>query len=111
MKITLKKNDQAARYENVEIIEPLTKDSIAAMRVAGDVGSGGNNLNFVAALIARSCLFDGKKLTYEEVLNLPSNDFIAISMELGNSGFLQTPELSSTESGISPKKSDGVMKK
>ena len=110
MKISLKKNESIPRYENVEIIEPLTKDSIAALRIAGDIG-GDNNLNFVAALIARCCLFDGKKLTYEEVLNLPSNDFLAISMELGNSGFLQTPESSSTESAISQKKLAGVIKR
>lgn len=106
MKIKLKKNTQAARYENVEIIEPMTKDSIAAMRVAGSM-DGNNNLNFVAALVARCCLFDGKKLTYEEVLNLPSNDFLSIAMELGNSGFLQTQEPSFMESGISPKGSGG----
>ena len=73
MKIEVKKKARRV-FERVEFEEPTVRDCLTAVRISGkDEG-----LEYQAALLATIGIFDGKKLTMEDVLEMPQADFLAL---------------------------------
>ncbi len=89
MKITVKKQENPLRFENIEAREALVEDMLAAQRISGE----SEGIGFNMALTAEICLFDGKKLTYEDVRKITASDFLSLQLELADQGALGSKEL------------------
>ena len=94
--ITLKESTSKQSYKNIEVREPLVEDFLEAQKY-------GDNARMSMALVSQICTFDGKRLTMEEVERLPLSDFLELSAELAQTGFLGSAELLSSlsERGVS----------
>lgn len=93
MKITIKKSE-AKEYQNIEIREPKVADFLEAERIAGK----SEGVGFITALTACICIFDGQKLTYEDVQGLPIPLFLDLQKALVENGLLASAEPLSTSS-------------
>lgn len=89
MKVTVKKNDNPLKVENVEAREALVEDMLNAQRASGE----SEGVGFNTALAAEICTFDGKKLTFEDLRLMPAQDFLSIQLELITQGAMGSKEL------------------
>lgn len=89
MKVTVKKNENPLKFENIEAREALVEDMLNAQRASGESEGVGFNM----ALMAEICTFDGKKLTYEDLRQMPASDFLSLQIELTSLGALGSKEL------------------
>lgn len=78
MKINKLTTNNTFAAANVEVRDPLVEDLIEAERMTGK----NQGFEFLIAVIARCCTFDGKTLFPDELRKLPSADFLAISESL-----------------------------
>jgi hypothetical protein len=82
MKIQVKKRTRL-RIEHAEFDEPTVRDCLNAVRISGKE----EGLEYQAALLASIGMFDGKKLTMEDLLEMPQADFLEL-----RDGFLSAME-------------------
>lgn len=74
-KTTIKINAKARkRFKEVVYDEPTVRDCLAAIRISGKE----EGLEYQAALLATIGAFDGKKLTMEDLLEMPQADFLEL---------------------------------
>ncbi len=78
MKITILENENALRFESVELREIEGEDFQKAKNRAGTKSA----IKFYLALISLICTFDNKKYTIEELYNLKSEDFKALIKQI-----------------------------
>lgn len=92
MKVTVKKQENPLRFENVEAREALVEDMLNAQRSSGEL----EGVAFSMGLIAEICTFDGKKLTMEDIRKMPATDFLSLQTELMLAGAMGSRELLSS---------------
>ncbi len=75
-------NKSMFTFETIEMREPVLQDFINAEMISGSM----KGFKFIIGLISETCLFDGKKALFEDLLNMRSEDFLSVSeaMELSN---------------------------
>lgn len=78
-KIKKVENKQVFNFKEVEYRTALVADSINAEKVCGQ----SEGIEFLLALIAECCTFDGKKVVYEQIRQMESEDFLDLSEALG----------------------------
>ncbi|WP_294592841.1 phage tail assembly protein [uncultured Rikenella sp.] len=100
IKITVEKNPGKLAIKNVTVREPLVEDLLEAQKFQ-------DNARMSMALISQICTFDGRRLTLEELEQLPLSDFLELSAELAATGLVGSAEqfsaLSATAVSDSPK--------
>lgn len=82
MKIKKVKNKQTFKFEEVEIRQPTVADAITAQKVSG----AAEGIPFLAAVMAECCTFDGQKAVYEQIQQMETPDFLALSKEVDLDG-------------------------
>jgi len=75
MKITIKENDNALKFLNVEVRKPVAADIIAAQMMSEETHEV---MGLFLALMTICCTFDGKKMQYEDLKNLDGWDFFEL---------------------------------
>ena len=93
MKISIEKSTDKLEFKNVTVREPLVADFLEAQKFE-------DNSRISMALISQICTFDGKKLTMEELEQLPLSTFLELSTELAATGLLGSAEQLSSLSGM-----------
>lgn len=73
----------------VEVRIPLMEDLLEANKFT-------NPTEISASLVSQICTFDGKSITMEDVMKLPISDFLELTTELSNIGYLGSPKVLST---------------
>lgn len=82
--------------KSVDVRDCLVDDLINAERITGK----STGFEFLAAVAASACVFDGQKVPPEDVKRLRSADFLDLSDALGLNGQVATsPDMSSILSG------------
>jgi hypothetical protein len=89
MKVTVKKQENPLKFENIEAREALVGDMLAAQRISGE----GEGPAFNAALMSQICIFDGKQLTFEDLQKMQASDFLSLQLELTDQGAMGSKEL------------------
>ena len=89
MKVTVQKQENPLKFENIEAREALVGDMLIAQRIS-DAGEGPA---FNAALMAQICTFDGKKLTFEDLQKMRASDFLSLQVDLTAQGAMGSKEL------------------
>lgn len=92
MEIKINKEKVKNTIKQVVVNEMTVQNMVDASRLA----STQDGPAFMAALLSQICVFDGKKLTYEEVTGLPAAVFLELSAALATSGMLPSEEQLST---------------
>ena len=87
MKVTKVDQPGVFRPQDVQIREPLVEDLINAERVSGK----SSGFEFLAAVAASVCIFDGAAQPVEEVQKLSAADFLELSVALGISDTPTSP--------------------
>lgn len=92
MKITVHKAESQVVIKEVKINEPTVQNIIDAARISG----ANEGMEFMAALVAQICTFDGEAKVYEDLIKLPARIFLELSGALVTSGVLPSEEVPST---------------
>jgi len=79
MKVTKIEQQGVFSPQDVEVREPLVEDLINAERISGK----SSGFEFLAAVAASVCIFDGVAQPAEEVQKLAAKDFLSLSEGLG----------------------------
>lgn len=78
MKITKINTKNVLKFDNIEIDELTVADEEQAVRIA----NAESGYDFMLALLAIACTFDGKKYVMEDLRDLSRNDFLPLIKEL-----------------------------
>ena len=78
-KVKKVENANVFKFQEVEYRNALVADSINAEKVSGQ----SEGIEFLLALMAECCTFDGKKVVYEQIRQMESDDFLELSEALG----------------------------
>lgn len=93
MKITkVEGSKKPFKPQNVEIQDVLVEDLITAERVSGK----SSGFQFLAAVAAAACIFDGKREPAEEVQRMEMDDFLELTDACGLNGRSTSQSESST---------------
>lgn len=87
MKIDVKKAE-GLKFENVEAREAEVQDMLNAQRASGKT----EGIDYTIALFSEICLFDGKKLTVEDLRKLSMSDFLELQNGLMDGGIMGSTE-------------------
>lgn len=74
MEITKVENNTFLNIQNVQMQEVSVQDEMIAAQISGAT----EGYSFMLALLAQICIFDGKKLTMEDLRHLKSSDFLEL---------------------------------
>jgi hypothetical protein len=94
MKVTKVEQKGIFRPQDVQVREPLVDDLINAERISGK----SSGFEFLAAVAAAVCVFDGAAQPAEEVQRLTAKDFLELSDALDISDAPISPNGSSISS-------------
>ena len=78
MNITRINTKKIFEFTDVEIDEPTVQDEMMAVKISGDE----QGYDFILALLAQVCTFDGKKHTMEDLRSMKRTDFLQLTQAL-----------------------------
>lgn len=86
--VVMEESKTALKFENVVARKAEVQDMLTAQRVS----ASNEGIEFTLGVIAECCLFDGKKLTVEDLRKISFEDFLALQEELMAGGLMGSEE-------------------